>query len=161
MVSATDHLLHGAGPFNPPTNDELTRAQARIADLEARVLRQSEALAIRTGSDLEHLLASGIDVDDIEVEVENGADEIVVRISNAQVNDDDEIVGVAQEFEVEFTVEISGSLTVIASNEDEADDYVSNALDGYRWELDSIEVEEDDHVVDQRSHGVDISHRVR
>lgn len=161
MDNPNAHLTQGQGPFRPPSAQELSAANQRVRELEAQVARLQSVVNVNTGGDLISLLNTAITVEGASVDIEGDDEAIIVTIDGATINEDDEIVGPSQDFEVEFHVEFEGVLTVRARSEFEADDAVSDALENFRWELDSLDVDEDDTIVDQRVGSVELTHRFR
>jgi hypothetical protein len=161
----TDHLTLGPGPFQPPKRSELEDAQARISYLEAEVeaLRADEADASQrareaedalrrprtatTGSDLVDLVSQAINFD-VDVDIEGTEDCISLHINGATLDQWDEINQAIQEFQVRFSLSVDGRATVRAASEDEADDLVRDALNSWRWAVESTQPDEGDEVTD-------------
>jgi hypothetical protein len=136
----TNHLTQGSGPFGPPKRTELDGLQAENTDLRDRVRSLTALLSVDTVDDLVALLRNVLaDAENIDVDGDDDGESFAVTVHGLTVNDDGEIVPSVREFQVDVYVEVEGTVRVLASDEDEATDLVSEYFDTWRISNDFAE----------------------
>lgn len=149
----------GAGPFQPPSPDQvrILRESLRVAEAEADSLRTANrdlaaVLRAHTADALVALVARALPGDDAEVTIDHDDDEIVVTIQGLTINADGNIAPPLHEFELSTTVSFEHNATIRATDEDTARDLYAELL---RDELYTVTIELNDYdgvIEEQYSH---------
>lgn len=139
----------GAGPFQPPSPDQvrLLRESLQVAEAEADTLRTANrdlaaAFNAHTADALVALVARALPGTDGDVSIDHDDDEIVVTIRGLTINGDGNIAPPLHEFELSTTVSFEHSATIRATDEDTARDLYADLL---RDELGDVTIELNDY----------------